>query len=106
VASPGTTIAPGKPIQNAFVQSLNGRFRDECLDEHVFRDLPMARRIIEAWHLDYTAWHPIPASAACHERVCSTVPNRPQSERILVMSEGFRRQGHGVRSVDNALAQP
>jgi putative transposase len=41
-------IAPGKPVQNAFVESLNGHFRDECLNEHVFRGLPMARRIIEA----------------------------------------------------------
>jgi putative transposase len=46
-------IAPGKPIQNAFVESFNGRFRDECLNEHVFRGLPTARRIIEAWRRDY-----------------------------------------------------
>jgi len=40
-------IAPGKPVQNAFVESLTGRFRDECLNELV-HGLPMARRIIEA----------------------------------------------------------
>jgi putative transposase len=51
-------IAPGKPVQNAFVESLNGRFRDECLNEHVFRGLPIARRIIEAWRLDYNACRP------------------------------------------------
>jgi putative transposase len=51
-------IAPGKPVQNAFVESLNGRFRDECLNEHVFHGLPMARRIIEAWQLDYNACRP------------------------------------------------
>ncbi|HEX2680648.1 MAG TPA: IS3 family transposase [Candidatus Dormibacteraeota bacterium] len=51
-------IAPGKPVQNAFVESLNGRFRDECLNEHVFRGLPMARRIIEAWRIDYNACRP------------------------------------------------
>ena len=51
-------IAPGKPQQNAFVESLNGRFRDECLNEHVFRGLPMARRIIEAWRIDYNAHRP------------------------------------------------
>ena len=51
-------IAPGKPVQNAFVESLNGRFRDECLNEHVFRGLPMARRIIESWRLDYNACRP------------------------------------------------
>ena len=43
-------IAPGKPIQNGFVESLNGRFRDECLNEHLFRSLPAARRLIEEWN--------------------------------------------------------
>jgi putative transposase len=51
-------IAPGKPIQNAFVESLNGRFRDECLNEHVFRGLLMARRIIDAWRDDYNGHRP------------------------------------------------
>jgi putative transposase len=51
-------IAPGKPVQNAFVESFNGRFRDECLNEHVFRGLPMANRIIEAWRIDYNAHRP------------------------------------------------
>ena len=51
-------IAPGKPVQNAFVESLNGRFRGECLNEHVFHGLPMARRIIEAWRLDCNACRP------------------------------------------------
>ena len=51
-------IAPGKPVQNAFVESLNGRFRDECLNEHLFRGLPMARRIIEAWRADYNVHRP------------------------------------------------
>ena len=51
-------IAPGKPVQNAFVESLNGRFRDECLNEHMFRGLPEARRIIEEWRRDYNAHRP------------------------------------------------
>jgi putative transposase len=51
-------IAPGKPVQNAFVESLNGRFRDECLNEHSFRGLHMARRIIEAWRDDYNTRRP------------------------------------------------
>ena len=41
-------IAPGKPQQNGFVESLNGRLRDEYLNEHFFRSLPAARTIIEA----------------------------------------------------------
>lgn len=36
-------IAPGKPQQNVFVESLNGRLREECLNEHLFRSLPTAR---------------------------------------------------------------
>ncbi len=46
-------IEPGKPNQNAFIESFNGRFRDECLNEHWFANLADARRIIKAWRLDY-----------------------------------------------------
>ena len=41
-------IALGKPQQNGFVESFNGRLRDECLNEHLFPSLAAARRIIEA----------------------------------------------------------
>ncbi|WP_091686925.1 IS3 family transposase [Methylocapsa palsarum] len=51
-------IAPGKPMQNAFVESLNGRFRDECLNECLFRSLPAARLVIEVWRVDYNANRP------------------------------------------------
>ena len=46
-------IAPGKPMQNGFAESFIGRFRDECLNEHLFGSLKQARQIIEAWRLDY-----------------------------------------------------
>src|SRR6204780_1012577 len=51
-------IAPGKPTQNGFVESFNGRMRDECLNEHLFANLPEARRIIEAWRTDYNTLRP------------------------------------------------
>ena len=51
-------IEPGKPVQNAFVESFNGRFRDECLNEHWFLHLADARRIIEAWRIDYNRNRP------------------------------------------------
>ena len=51
-------IAPGKPTQNAFVESFNGRLRDECLNEHLFDGLDDARRIIEAWRVDYNTNRP------------------------------------------------
>lgn len=52
------TIAPGKPQQNGFVESFNGRFRDECLNEHLFKNLAAARRVIEAWRIDYNHTRP------------------------------------------------
>ena len=46
-------IAPGKPQQNAFVESFNGKFRKECLDLNCFGDLLEARDVIMNWRLDY-----------------------------------------------------
>ena len=51
-------IEPGKPMQNAFIESFNGKFRDECLNEHVFVSLPHAQAVIEAWRLDYNTNRP------------------------------------------------
>jgi putative transposase len=51
-------IAPGKPTQNAFVESFNGRLRDECLNENVFANLMEARQLIETWRLDYNTQRP------------------------------------------------
>jgi putative transposase len=49
---------PGKPTDNAFVESFNGRLRDECLDTHWFLSLEDARAKIEAWRRDYNAFRP------------------------------------------------
>jgi putative transposase len=51
-------IAPGKPMQNGFVESFNGRLRDECLNEHLFVSLAHASRIIEDWRIDYNTNRP------------------------------------------------
>ncbi len=51
-------IAPGKPMHNAFVESFNGRLRDECLNENLFGNLAEARRIIETWRIDYNINRP------------------------------------------------
>jgi putative transposase len=51
-------IAPGKPMQNGFVESFNGRLRDECLNEHLFRSYRHAREIIEDWRIDYNLHRP------------------------------------------------
>jgi putative transposase len=51
-------IDPGKPIQNAFCESFNGRLRDECLNEHWFLTMHDARRIVEDWRQDYNRERP------------------------------------------------
>lgn len=51
-------IEPGKPNQNAYVESFNGRFRDECLNEHWFTHLLHARTVIETWRREYNEERP------------------------------------------------
>ena len=51
-------IEPGKPNQNAYVESFNGRLRDECLNEHWFPNLLQARTIIETWRREYNEERP------------------------------------------------
>lgn len=46
-------IAPGKPMQNGFVESFNGRIRDECLNEPLFNSLQHARKLVAAWRKDF-----------------------------------------------------
>lgn len=51
-------IRPGKPIENAHIESFNGKFRDECLNEEVFASLQDAKEKIEAWRNDYNENRP------------------------------------------------
>jgi putative transposase len=51
-------IRPGKPVENAFIESLNGRLRDECLNLHQFTSIEDARAKIEAWRVDYNQRRP------------------------------------------------
>ena len=75
-------IQAGKPTQNAFIESFNGRFRDECLNDHWFTSLPQARILITAWRRDYNQHRPhsalnyqTPAEfAAEHRATTSALP--------------------------------
>ena len=51
-------IRPGKPVENAYIESFNGKFRDECLNEHWFTSLAHARDVIEGWRRDYNEVRP------------------------------------------------
>jgi len=46
-------IQPGKPMQNGYMESVNGKFRDECLNDHWFTSLQQAREVIANWRIDY-----------------------------------------------------
>ena len=51
-------IRPGKPNENAYIESFNGKFRDECLNEHWFVTMAHARQIIESWRIEYNTERP------------------------------------------------
>lgn len=51
-------IQPGRPTQNGYIESFNGKFRDECLNEHWFQTLPQARSEIASWRQDYNEVRP------------------------------------------------
>jgi putative transposase len=68
-------IAPGKPMQNGFVESFNGRLRDECLNETLFTSLAEARSAITAWKEDYN-----------HNRPHSALGNIPPAEFAMKMA--------------------
>ena len=51
-------IRPGKPVENAFIESFNGRLRDELLNGELFMNLLDARRKLEAWRRDYNQNRP------------------------------------------------
>jgi putative transposase len=51
-------IRLGKPNENAYIESFNGKFRDVCLNEHWFITIAQARRTIEAWRVEYNTERP------------------------------------------------
>ena len=56
--SAASFIRPGKPVENAYIESFNGSFRDECLNEHWFVTMPHARSTIENWRIEYNTERP------------------------------------------------
>jgi putative transposase len=51
-------IRPGRPVENVYIESFNGKFRDECLNEHWFTSMDHARVLIEAWRHEYNQERP------------------------------------------------
>jgi putative transposase len=67
-------IRPGKPVENAFIESFNGRLRDECLNVHQFTSIEDARTKIEAWRIDYNQRRP-------HSSLGHLTPNEYAQQR-------------------------
>ena len=78
-------IALGKPIQNGFVESFNGRLRDECLNEHLFATLKKAREIIEEWRTDYNTNRPHSSLNGLTPTELAARPNQGQNWNKLAL---------------------
>jgi putative transposase len=74
-------IAPGKPQQNAFVESFIGRLRDELLNEEIFENLAHARRLLERWRLDYNQVRPHSAHGGLPPAAARLLAARPARTR-------------------------
>jgi putative transposase len=78
-------IRPGKPVENAYIESFNGRFRDECLNEHWFLTMAHARETIENWRKEYNTERPhsslgdlTPEGFAATAPSSATAPQEPR----------------------------
>ncbi len=88
-------IAPGKPMQNGFVESFNGRMRDELLNETMFRSMAHARAVIRAWAADFNETRP-------HSALGYQTPNA-FAERITTATD--TRAAPHVSSARMSIAQ-
>ncbi len=72
-------ITPGKPVENAYVESFHGKLRDECLNENWFGSLAEAREVVEAWRVDYNRTRP-------HSALGYRTPEEFAAEQIALPS--------------------
>lgn len=84
-------IQPGKPTQNGYIESFNGKFRDECLNEQWFTDLAHARELINEWRMDYNQNRPhssleyqTPLEFAAANRLGKTEPKNSNITKQLL----------------------
>ena len=87
-------IAPGKPTQNAFIESFNGRLRGELLNETLFVSLSYARSLLAEWRLDYNTVRP-------H----SAIGNVPPATYAMLSDPAMQRGGT-LRSLGGSAPHP
>lgn len=81
-------IRPGKPVENAFIESFNGKLRDECLNAQVFYSIDEAQEKVESWRLDYNT-----------NRPHSSIGNLPPSE----FAERFKQEASEAKILNLQL---
>jgi putative transposase len=85
-------IRPGKPIEDAFVESFNGKFRDECLNEHWFASVAEAQILIEAWRVDYNTVRPHSALQGARPNSLPTLSGGARRRRRRLVLTGKARR--------------
>ena len=90
-------IRPGKPVENAFIESFNGKLRDECLNSHVFASVSEAQEILDAWRDDYNLVRP---HSGLHDRTPAAVgamwvDSREPRESTAVKETGIELETAG-----------
>jgi putative transposase len=101
-------ITPGRPMQNGYVESFNGRMRDELLNETIFTSMPQVRAVVAAWRTDYNEQRPhsslgyqTPAARAAELKAMGAVsPPVPGSEPAPIAQSA----PHGVTSPEALLS--
>ena len=88
-------IRPGKPVENCYVESFNGKFRDECLNLHWFTSLEDAQRRIAAWREDYN--HVRPHSALGDEPPALVASGGAGLQSQTTSDPPFHRQHRSYR---------
>ena len=79
---------PGKPTDNAYIESFNGSLRDECLNAHWFMSLEDAREKIESWRQDYNEFR-------THSALNNITPNEFSTSPERLASQGKQRENTG-----------
>lgn len=105
-------IRPGKPVENGYIESFNGRLRDECLNGEIFFDLADAREKLERWRRDYNEHRPHSALA---DRTPAEFARIPESRPFALLSvnkatpqprQGFAVAGQNPPALDAAASSP
>lgn len=82
-------IQPGRPMQNGYIESFNGKFRDECLNEHWFETLPQARAAITLWRQDYNEVRPHSSCGRIPPAKFAVLHRQNTSNAMLPTNEGI-----------------